>query len=150
MDKDVNTMTETETEEKNFEILDEKTVQTMDYILRGLELGKFDETSKKVEFLGKLSGDKSPKYIAKLLERITQLETEVKQTDYEMSQHLNRIVQLEYDKTNTEGRINKLTDEMQTVAKAIRQLFEPKPLRDSYDMTEIDTFCNNNSAPSNY
>lgn len=138
----------TETEKKNFEILDEETVQTMDYILRGLELGKFDEAAKKVEFLGKLSGDQSPKYIAKLLERISTLEIELSITRADVVDAQQRISQLESDKIEMAGKISRLTDEMQTVAKAIRQIFEPKPLRDNYDMTEINTFCNNNNANS--
>lgn len=135
-------------EEKNFEILEEKTVQTMDFILRGLELGKFDETAKKVEFLGKLSGDKSPKYIAKLLSRISELETKTRFQASTIDNLDYKITQLEINKTTMETQITTLETSMNTVAKAIRQLFEPKPLRDSYDFSEINNFCNSNNATS--
>lgn len=138
-------MTDT-TEEQKFEILDEKTVQTIDYILRGLELGKFDETAKKVEFLGRLSGDNAPKYIAKLLERIAILENQSLEHDTTQSTLLNRIVELEQYKTETEAKINTLDSDMQSVATAIRQLFEPKPLSDNWDMGDIHNFCQRRGA----
>lgn len=130
------------------EKLDEETVQKIDYIIRGLELGKFDETSKKVEFLGKLSGDPKPGYIEKLLSRISQLENENAQLEVESGQHMNRIIQLETTKTDIEGRINTLENDINVVAKAIRQIFEPKPLKDNWDMQEIHNFCNNHGASS--
>lgn len=139
-------MTDT-TEEKNpLDKLEDETVQKIDFIIRGLELGKFDETAKKVEFLGKLSGDNAPKYIAKLLSRITELENKVISQGMEMSNLTFKVTQLETDKANMEVKIISLETNMKTVAKAIRQLFEPRPLTDSYDMSEINTFCNNNDA----
>lgn len=139
-------MTDT-TEEKNpLDKLEDETVQKIDFIIRGLELGKFDETAKKVEFLGKLSGDNAPKYIAKLLSRITELENKVISQGMETSNLTFRVTQLETDKVSMEVSITTLETNMKTVAKAIRQIFEPKPLSDSYDMTEINAFCNNNDA----
>jgi len=131
----------TETEEKNFEILDETTVQTIDYILRGLELGKFDETAKKVEFLGKLSGDKAPKYIATLIKRITDLEFENKELRVDVDSSHNRIILLEQYKTETEAKVNGLDQDMRDIATAIRQLFEPQPLKQNWDMSDINNFC---------
>jgi len=131
----------TETEEKNFEILDETTVQTIDYILRGLELGKFDETAKKVEFLGKLSGDKAPKYIATLIKRITDLEFENKELRVDVDSSHNRITLLEQYKIETEAKVNGLDQDMRDIATAIRQLFEPQPLKQNWDMSDINNFC---------
>jgi len=134
-------MTDTTEEQQNFEILDEKTVQTMDYILRGLELGKFNDTAKKVEFLGKLSGDKSPKYIATLLGRIKKLEDENLELEGQLANHNSRIIELENTKIELEAKINTLDNDMRDVATAIRQLFEPQPLKQNWDMNEIQNFC---------
>jgi hypothetical protein len=141
-------MTDT-TEEPNFEILDEKTVQTMDYILRGLELGKFDEAAKKVEFLGKLSGDKSPKYIATLIKRITELEFALEEEKSNAISDHSRILQLETDKVESDTKISTLENDMQDVAMAIRQLFEPKPLKNNWEMGSIEQFCQRRGAFGN-
>jgi len=140
-------MTDT-TEEQKFEILDEKTVRTIDYILRGLELGKFDDTAQKVEFLGKLSGENEPKYIATLLKRISELENHVAGQESAINTHLNRLIELEQYKVESEAKLNTLQNDMRSVAIAIRQIFEPKPLKNSYDMSDIDTFCNRYGANS--
>ena len=129
----------TETKEKNFEILDAETVQTMDFILRGLELGKFDDTAKKVEFLGKLSGDETPKYIATLLSRIDELEIVASNSANTEADHLNRIVQLESQNMN-------LTTDLQAIASGLRQLFEPSPLKNNWDFQDIQNFCNKHGA----
>jgi len=134
-------MTDTTEEEKNFEILDETTVQTMDYILRGLELGKFDETAKKVEFLGKLSGDKAPRYVATLIKRITDLEFENRELRVDVDSSYNKIVLLENYKMETEAKMNGFDQDMRDVAAAIRQLFEPQPLKQNWDYTDINNFC---------
>lgn len=123
------------------EILDEETVQKIDYIIRGLELGKFDDTAKKVEFLGKLSGDKSPKYIATLINRITELEFELESTKSNAISDHSRILQLETDKIESNQKIQNLENDMSDVATAIRQLFEPKPLKNNYDLSSIEQFC---------
>lgn len=133
--------------EQNFEILDEKTVQTIDYILRGLELGKFDETAKKVEFLGKLSGDETPKYIATLLKRINHLEKELELANDTIEHHTSRIISLENYKVELEAKVNNLDNDMTAIACAIRQLFEPKPLSKNWDLGDVNNFCNRHGAP---
>ena len=138
----------TDIEEQKFEILDENTVRTIDYILRGLELGKFDDTAQKVEFLGKLSGENEPKYIATLLNRISELESHVAGQESAINTHLNRIIELEQYKVESEAKLNNLQNDMRSVAIAIRQIFEPKPLKNSYDMSDIDTFCTRHGANS--
>lgn len=138
----------TEKKKLSLDILETETVQKIDFIIRGLELGKFDDTAKKVEFLGKLAGDESPQYIAKLLDRISKLEFETLAMNTDSMTLENKVRQLETDKITLETRINTLENSMQTVAKAIRQLFEPAPLKSNYQMTEIEAFCNNNGATS--
>lgn len=129
----------TETENKNFEILDEKTVQTIDYILRGLELGKFDDTAKRVEFLGKLSGNQTPKYIAKLLSRIKELELSEVQHSTDLTAIESRLIIIE-------NKNNDLTIDLGAIASGLRQLFEPQPLKKSWNYQEINNFCNKHGA----
>lgn len=136
------------TEEKTLDKLEDETVQKIDYIIRGLELGKYDEAAKKVEFLGKLTGDKSPQYIAKLLSRISVLENTNITQDTDIVNLVYKVSLLETAKANIETKVISLETEMTTVAKAIRLLFEPKPLKDNYEMSEINTFCNNHNATS--
>lgn len=136
------------TEEKILDNLEADTVQKIDYIIRGLELGKYDEAAKKVEFLGKLTGDKSPQYIAKLLLRISTLENTNITQSTDITNLTYKNSQLETDNTIIENKVIKLETDMTTVAKAIRLLFEPNPLSNTYHMTEINTFCNNHNAPS--
>ena len=122
-------MTDT-TEEHNFEILDEETVQTMDYILRGLELGKFDETAKKVEFLGKLSGDQTPKYIAKVLERIETLEKEVIDLEVALA---NERSNFEAWKTDINEKLMNYTRNMRGIAGGLGYLGKPDPFGADYN-----------------
>jgi len=122
-------MTDT-TEEHNFEILDEKTVQTMDYILRGLELGKFDEAAKKVEFLGKLSGDQSPKYIAKLLERINTLEREAINLEAKLA---NERREFDDWKVEIDEKLMSHTRNMRGIASGLGYLGNPDPFGSDYN-----------------
>jgi len=131
---------------EKLEKLDEETVQKIDYIIRGLELGKFDETSKKVEFLGKLSGDPKPGYIEKLLSRISQLERENGTLDVDNIRHTSKITQLETDHLEAERKITALENDMTTVAKAIQYLFHPDPLGSSYEISNIETFISSKGA----
>ena len=135
-------------QEQNFEILDAETVRTIDYILRGLQLGKFDETAKQVEFLEKLSGEVEPKYIATLLKRISTLEVDLSLAQTDNLNLEQRVNQLEQYKTETEAKFNDINNDMQSVAAAIRNLFEPKPLTKNWDMNEINNFCNKHGAMS--
>ena len=132
-------MTAVEAPVESFEILSDKTVRSIDYILRGLELGKFDETAKKVEFLGKLSGDEAPRYIATLLARIAELETL-------NSEAANDISSLQSRMATAESQTMGLTTDLQAIASGLRQLFEPKPLSNSWDMQEINNFCSKHGA----
>lgn len=132
-------MTAVEAPVESFEILSDKTVRSIDYILRGLELGKFDETAKKVEFLGKLSGDEVPRYIATLLNRIDELETISEEYRTDISSLESRIAATESQNMN-------LTTDLQAIASGLRQLFEPKPLSNSWDMQEINNFCSKHGA----
>lgn len=125
------------------EKLDEKTVQKIDYIIRGLELGKFDETSKKVEFLGKLSGDPAPGYIEKLLSRISQLEKENGTLESDNIRHESKIIEIEANHLEAERKITALEDDMTTVAKAIQYFMHPDPLGSSYELSNIEAFLSN-------
>ena len=122
-------MTDT-TEKKNFEILDEKTVQTIDYILRGLELGKFDETAKKVEFLGKLTGDQSPKYIAKLLERINTLEIATRNLEVELA---NERSEYQNWKIDIDEKLRNHSRDMRGIAGGLGYLGKPDPFGTDYN-----------------
>jgi len=122
-------MTDT-TEKKNFEILDEKTVQTIDYILRGLELGKFDETAKKVEFLGKLTGDQSPKYIAKLLERINTLEIATNNLEMELARERGEFQNWKID---IDEKLNNHARDMRGIAGGLGYLGKPDPFGTDYN-----------------
>ena len=137
---------EEEEQQEVFEILDDETVRTMDYILRGLQLGKFDETARKVEFLGKLSGENEPKYIATLLKRVLDLEHSLQEAYSNINDLQSQISQLELYKTESEAKVNNLQNDMNDVAMAIRQLFEPKPLSKNWDMNDINNFCNRHGA----
>lgn len=118
------------TEKTNFEILDEKTVQTIDYILRGLELGKFDETAKKVEFLGKLTGDQSPKYIAKLLERINTLEIDARNLETELA---NERSNFDNWKIDIDEKLRNHSRDMRGIAGGLGYLGNPDPFGNNYN-----------------
>lgn len=138
-------MTDT-TEEHNFEILDEKTVQTMDYILRGLELGKFDEAAKKVEFIGKLSGDQSPKYIAKVLERIDTLEKLVIDLQHELDKERHSRTTLENWKIHIDEKLINHARDMRGIAGGLGYLGKPDPFGSDYtnnwDTSATEQFIN--------
>ena len=128
-----------DTKVQKLDTLDEQTIKKIDFIIRGLELGKYDDAAKKVEFLGKLSGEAAPTYIAKLLERIHQLEVQVQDLDLNQQTDKTKIIGLE-------NQVNTLNSEMSTIASAIRHLFEPKPLSKNWDLSDIDQFCSRHGA----
>ena len=133
-------MADTAEKKKPLDKLEDETVQKLDLIIRGLELGKFDETAKKVEFLGKLAGDESPQYIAKLLDRISDLEYKNTTMTTDVINLQMKVAQLETDKIGLGNQIATIEVELITVAKGLQYLFSPDPLGNNYELTEIQSF----------
>lgn len=119
-----------------------ETIKKIDFMIQGLEDGKYADLANEVEFYHNLKGDQSnPEYISTLLAEIDDLRVEV---DTLTSQCNN----LNEEQIRLQQKYDSLSTDMNIVAKAIRNLYEPKPLSKSYDLGDIDRFCASRGATS--
>lgn len=106
-----------------------ETAQKIDYLIQGVEDGKFDDVAKKIEFVKKLNGDfEAPAYMQELLHRIDVLEEE----KHELKE---RVRELQAQNSNIEMEYE---NDMRDIAKAIQWLMKPDPLAN--ELYDIDQF----------
>src|SRR6056297_2101775 len=99
--------------------LTNETAQKIDFLIQGVESGKFDEVVKKIEFMKNLSGDHDlPTYIQDVISDIRTLEN-----DYMNVQ--SRIEQLEAAMSDFEQLKKETQQDMLEIAKALQYLFKP-------------------------
>lgn len=123
----------------------DETLKQIDFVIQGLENGKYKELAKEVEFHQKLKGEADPSYFQSLIIAletaqidITRLEQQTRQLEtdlYQTKQDLND----EYTKTLTRDI------DIKVLGKAIKYLMAPDPLGKNYDLSEINNWLSNKS-----
>jgi len=114
--------------------LTNETAQKIDFLIQGVESGKFDEVVKKIEFMKNLSGDHDlPTYIQDVISDIRTLEN-----DYMNVQ--SRIEQLEAAMSDFEQLKKETQQDMLEIAKALQYLFKPDPLDSRWDLDAVEAF----------
>ena len=121
----------------------DETIQQIDFVIQGLENGKYKELAKEVEFHQKLKGADAPEFLRSLLHALEAAQLDiVKLTHLTDTQHANiadlttRINQLE------DARMTNDTD-VQTLGKGVKYAIEPSPLDKSYELSEISNWLSN-------
>lgn len=118
-------------------VIPAETQKKIDFLIRAVRNGKFDDVIKRIEFKDSLAGQHDePLYIQNLITVINDL-------SYDTGAMQQKITKLENEKRELEDKITNLNNDMQTVAKAIKYLFDPKPLEKGYELTDISDFLRN-------
>lgn len=129
MDRDENTM-QTITKPSN------ETIKQIDFVIQGLENGKYKELAKEVEFHQKLKGKTDPNYFRSLIDAL-----ETAQYDINNLEQLTQ--QLKTDLENRRVVSQTHEADIKLLGKAIKYLMSPDPLTKSYDLSEINNWLSN-------
>ena len=120
-----------------------ETIQQIDFVIQGLENGKYKELAKEVEFHQKLKGADAPDFLLSILVALEEAQIEiVKLQQLTDTQHLDlreyeaRIIDLEAHKQTNDS-------DVQTIGKAIKYMMSPDPLDKAYELQEINQWLNN-------
>jgi hypothetical protein len=116
------------------------TIQQIDFVIQGLENGKYKEIPTEVEFHEKLKGADAPSFLFSLLHALEEAQIEiVKLRQLTDQQHMDitdlttRLIDLETAKQTN------YTD-IQTLAKGIKYAINPEPLDKVYELQEISNW----------
>lgn len=113
------------------------TIQQIDFVIQGLENGKYKEIPKAVEFHQKLKGENAPDFIFSLLHALEQAQLDIVKLTQKADQQYRdidaRIVDLEMAKQTN------YTD-IQTIGKGIKYAISPDPLDKTYELQEISNW----------
>ena len=123
----------------------DETIQQIDFVIQGLENGKYKELAKEVEFHQKLKGADAPSFLLSILIALEEAQIEIiklKQvTDQQytdLREYEARIIDLEAHKTTNDSDI-------QILGKGIKYAIEPSPLDKNYELNEINNWLSNKS-----
>ena len=103
----------------------QETIKKIDYIIQGLEDGRFTEISKAVEFHQKLKGDDEPTYFTDLL---TELQV-IRQDMLDLEARIRPLEdwQMKEKVQNIEVMLQDYTKNMRGIANALAILADPQP-----------------------
>lgn len=117
-----------------------ETIQQIDFVIQGLENGKYKELAKEVEFHQKLKGANAPDFLLSLIHALEEAQIEIvklrqltDQQNMDINDLTTRLVNLETAKQTN------YTD-IQTIAKGIKYAISPDPLDKAYELQEISTW----------
>ena len=128
---------------KTIERPTDETIQQIDFVIQGLENGKYKELAKEVEFHQKLKGEDAPKFLLSILHALEEAQFEIiklqqitDKQDIELREYEARIIDLEAHKQTNDADI-------QVIGKAIKYMMSPDPLDKAYELQEINQWLNN-------
>ena len=116
----------------------DKTLKQIDFVIQGLENGKYKEISKAVEFHQKLKGDDDPTYITSLWEFIESQQRCIHDLQIDRDTERNKAIDAETRITDLESKVNNYNTDMRGVANALLTLSNPDPLGQNYNLN-VDT-----------
>lgn len=115
----------------------DETIQQIDFVIQGLENGKYKKLAKEVEFHQKLKGKDAPNFLYSLIHALEEAQIEiiklghkVDQQDIDLTDLTQRIVNLETYKYSNQIDIT-------TIAKGIKYAISPNPLDKAHELQEV-------------
>jgi len=115
----------------------DETIQQIDFVIQGLENGKYKELAREVEFHQKLKGKDAPSFLLSILVALEEAQTEITKLQQvtnaqndELIDFRNRICNLEMAKQTNDSDI-------QTIGKGIKYAIDPSPLEKNYELNEV-------------
>lgn len=123
----------------------DETIQQIDFVIQGLENGKYKELAKEVEFHQKLKGEDAPSFLSSILVALEDAQFEIinlTEQNQLARQDINDLM-LRLNDLETAKQTNQ-TD-IQTIGKGIKYLMSPDPLDKIYDLQEINSWLDTKS-----
>jgi len=123
----------------------DETIQQIDFVIQGLENGKYKELAKEVEFHQKLKGEDNPDFLFSIFHALEEAQIEIiklrqltDQQHTDLREYEARIIDLEAHKSTNDGDI-------QTLGKGVKYAIDPSPLDKNYELNEISNWLSNKS-----
>ena len=123
----------------------DETIQQIDFVIQGLENGKYKELAKEVEFHQKLKGKDAPSFLSSILVALEDAQFEIinlTEQNQLVKQDINDLM-LRLNNLETAKQIN--DTDIQTIGKGIKYLMTPNPLDKAYDLQDINNWLSTKS-----
>jgi len=121
----------------------DETIQQIDFVIQGLENGKYKELAKEVEFHQKLKGEDAPDFLYSLFHALEEAQIEIiklqhltTEQDKAINDFRNRISDLEVAKQTNDIDI-------QEIGKGIKYAIDPAPLEKGYELNQFGNWLGN-------
>lgn len=123
----------------------DETIQQIDFVIQGLENGKYKELAKEVEFHQKLKGKDAPSFLSSILVALEDAQFEIinlTEQNQLVKQDISDLM-LRLNNLETAKQIN--DTDIQTIGKGIKYLMAPNPLDKAYDLQDINNWLGTKS-----
>lgn len=105
----------------------DETLQQIDFVIQGLENGKFKQLAKEVEFHQKLKGDDDPTYFAGLWKLIEMQQSRIQSLEIDLGQAQSKEISLDNRLDEFENMLTDYNKNMRGIANALLVLGNPDP-----------------------
>ena len=124
----------------------EETLQQIDFVIQGLENGKYKEIAEQVKFHQKLKGDDDPTYISSLWAFIENQQKCIHDLQLTLSSEVNNRIELGSRIQELESTLTNHARDMRGIAGGLVKLARPDPFDMDYtmncDMAATEAFIN--------
>ena len=121
----------------------DETLKHIDFVIQGIENGKYKELAKEVEFHQKLKGEDDPNYFQSLIFALEAAQIDITKLEQQAEQHDIDMKQAKIDLETEYQNVRTLETDVATIGKAVKYLMQPDPLNKSYELTEINNWMSN-------
>ncbi len=121
----------------------DETLKHIDFVIQGIENGKYKELAKEVEFHQKLKGEDDPNYFQSLIFALEAAQIDITKLENLTIQQDNDIRQAKIDLETEYQKVQTLENDVKVIAKGIKYLMNPEPLEKNYELNEISNWMSN-------
>jgi len=119
------------------------TIQQIDFVIQGLENGKYKKLAKEVEFHQKLKGKDAPDFLFSMLHALEEAQIEIiKLKQLTDQQHMD-VTELTTRIVDLEGAKHTNDADIKVLGKGVRYSIDPAPLEKNYELNEISNWLSN-------
>ena len=123
----------------------DETIQQIDFVIQGLENGRYKELAKEVEFHQKLKGMDAPEYFQSLIFALEAAQNDIMELERKVLLLETDLMTTKQDLTNEQSKTMQHDTDILQLAKAVKYLMAPNPLDKAYDLQEINNWLNTKS-----
>ena len=121
----------------------DETIQQIDFVIQGLENGKYKEIPTEVEFHEKLKGADAPDFLYSLIHALEAAQLDIMNLQHRTDQQGIDITDLQQRLDTLESREQTNQADVQTIGKGIKYAISPDPLDKTYELQEISNWLGN-------